>query len=125
MLGPTRWDGDARYPATLDAFLERCHANGQSRPTPLLLKYGPGDYNRLHQDLYGGIQFPLQAAVLLSAPGSDFDGGEFVLTETAPRRQTRAEVVPLKPRRHGDLCRQPAAGEFGEGICRASPCGTA
>jgi hypothetical protein len=61
----------------------------------LLLKYGPGDYNRLHQDLYGGVQFPIQAAVLLSAPSRDFEGGEFVLTETAPRRQTRVEVVPL------------------------------
>ena len=86
---------DERYAATLDGFLKRCHARGQRRPTPLLLKYGAGDYNRLHQDLYGGVQFPLQAAVLLSAPGVDFDGGEFVLTETAPRRQTRAEVVPL------------------------------
>ena len=86
---------EAGYPATLQAFLETCHAQGQTRPTPLLLKYGQGDYNRLHQDLYGGVQFPLQAAVLLSAPGRDFEGGEFVLTETAPRRQTRAEVVPL------------------------------
>jgi hypothetical protein len=86
---------DERYPASLDAFLKHCHASGQARPTPLLLKYGAGDYNRLHQDLYGGVQFPLQAAVLLSAPGADFDGGEFVLTETAPRRQTRADVVPL------------------------------
>ena len=84
-----------RYPATLAAFLKHCHADGQTRPTPLLLKYGAGDYNRLHQDLYGGVQFPLQAAVLLSAPGRDFEGGEFVLTETAPRKQTRAEVVPL------------------------------
>ncbi len=84
-----------RYPATLDAYLEHCHSQGQTRPTPLLLKYGQGDYNRLHQDLYGGEQFPLQAAVLLSAPERDFAGGEFLLTETAPRRQTRAEVVPL------------------------------
>jgi hypothetical protein len=90
----------ARYPATLDAFLKGCRVQGQARPTPLLLKYGAGDYNRLHQDLYGGVQFPLQAAVLLSAPGEDFDGGEFVLTETAPRKQTRAEVVPLA---HGDM----------------------
>lgn len=84
-----------RYAGDLDAFLAHCHAVGQVRPTPLLLKYGAGDYNRLHQDLYGGVQFPIQAAVLLSAPGRDFDGGEFVLTETAPRRQTRGEVVPL------------------------------
>jgi hypothetical protein len=86
---------EVRYPATLTAFLKQCHEGGQMRPTPLVLKYGAGDYNRLHQDLYGGIQFPLQATVLLSAPGRDFDGGEFVLTETAARRQTRAEVVPL------------------------------
>ncbi len=86
---------EVRYPATLPAFLSRCHEQGQMRPTPLLLTYGVGDYNRLHQDLYGGVQFPLQAAVLLSAPGDDFDGGEFVLTETAARKQTRAEVVPL------------------------------
>ena len=85
----------AHYPPTHDDYLVRCHAHGQTRPTPLLLKYGAGDYNRLHQDLYGGEQFPLQAAVLLSVPRSDFAGGEFVLTETAPRRQTRAEVVPL------------------------------
>lgn len=84
-----------RYPGDLDAFLEGCHAEGQARPTPLLLKYGPGDYNRLHQDLYGGVQFPIQTAVLLNAPGQDFEGGEFVLTETAPRRQTRVEVVRL------------------------------
>lgn len=90
-----RLGSDERYARDLDAFLKHCHAQGQTRPTPLLLKYGPGDYNRLHQDLYGGVQFPIQAAVLLSAAGADFDGGEFVLTETVPRRQTRAEVVPL------------------------------
>jgi hypothetical protein len=84
-----------RYPPNLDAFLKECHAQGQTRPTPLMLKYGAGDYNRLHQDLYGGIQFPLQATVLLSSPGRDFEGGEFVLTESAARRQTRAEIVPL------------------------------
>ncbi|MFM9864720.1 MAG: 2OG-Fe(II) oxygenase [Micropepsaceae bacterium] len=95
-----RLGSGALYPATLDEYLERCHAQGQTRPTPLLLKYSAGDYNRLHQDLYGGEHFPLQAAVLLSAPGSDFAGGEFVLTETAPRRQTRAEVVPLS---QGDM----------------------
>lgn len=87
--------GAARYPATLDAFLKTCHEAGQSRSTPLMLKYGPGDHNRLHQDLYGGVQFPLQATVLLSVPGAEFDGGEFVLTETAPRRQSRVEVVAL------------------------------
>jgi hypothetical protein len=82
------------YPPTLEAFLKSCHAAGQKRPTPLLLKYGPGDYNCLHQDLYGELAFPLQMAVLLSDP-ADFAGGEFVLTEQRPRRQSRAEVVPL------------------------------
>jgi hypothetical protein len=84
-----------RYPEGLDAYLSACHAAGQTRPTPLLLKYGPGDYNRLHQDLYGALNFPLQMAILLSAPGRDFAGGEFVLAEQRPRTQLRAEVVPL------------------------------
>lgn len=83
------------YPPTLVEFLARCHAAGQARPTPLLLKYGAGDYNRLHRDLYGPLHFPLQATVLLSAPGRDFAGGEFVLTESRPRMQSRATVVPL------------------------------
>jgi len=85
-----------RYPESLPAFLERCHAAGQARPTPLLLRYGAGDYNCLHQDLYGEQVFPLQATVLLSRPGEDFEGGEFVLTEQRPRRQSRVEVVPLQ-----------------------------
>ena len=76
-------------------FLSRCHATGQRRPTPLLLRYGPGDYNCLHQDLYGEHVFPLQVAILLSKPGEDFAGGEFVLTEQRPRMQSRASVVPL------------------------------
>ena len=94
-----RWNADMkrpeRYPETLDAFLKRCHKAGQTRPTPLLLSYGKDDYNCLHQDLYGEHVFPLQVAILLSRPGDDFTGGEFVLTEQRPRMQSRAEVVSL------------------------------
>lgn len=88
--------GRPGYPDDLDAFSARCRAAGQTRPTSLILRYGPGDYNRLHQDLYGELVFPLQVAVLLSAPGEEFEGGEFVLVEQKPRSQSRAHVVPLR-----------------------------
>lgn len=95
-----RWnqamDIDVRYPAKHTDFLRRCHEAGQLRPTPLILQYGPGDYNCLHQDLYGEHVFPLQVAILLSEPGADFTGGEFVMTEQRPRMQSRPEVVPLR-----------------------------
>jgi hypothetical protein len=86
---------ERRFPGALDEMLARCHEAGQMRPTPLLLTYGPGDYNCLHQDLYGEHVFPLQAAILLDAPGDDFTGGEFVLVEQRPRQQSRAQVVLL------------------------------
>jgi hypothetical protein len=86
----------SRFPDTHQDFLERCHAAGQTRPTPLLLQYGPQDYNCLHQDLYGEHVFPLQVAILLSEPDEDFTGGEFVLTEQRPRMQSRPQVVDLK-----------------------------
>lgn len=94
-----RWNArmgiETRYPDAHEEFLAHCHAAGQVRPTPLLLQYGPGDYNCLHQDLYGERVFPLQVAILLSQPEQDFTGGEFVITEQRPRMQSRAEVVPL------------------------------
>jgi hypothetical protein len=86
---------DVRYPAAHDEFIARCHAAGQMRPTPLMLQYATDDYNCLHQDLYGEHVFPLQVAILLSEPGEDFTGGEFVMTEQRPRMQSRTEVVPL------------------------------
>ena len=94
------WNGrmgiEVQYPDKHAAFLKQCHDAGQTRPTPLLLQYVPGDFNCLHQDLYGDLAFPLQVAILLSEPEKDFTGGEFVLTEQRPRMQSRAEVVPLR-----------------------------
>lgn len=95
-----RWNerlrATTRYPCAHSRYLSSCHAAGQTRPTPLLLRYGPGDYNCLHQDLYGSCVFPLQLTVLLSQPGEDFTGGEFVMTEQRPRMQSRAQVVVLQ-----------------------------
>src|SRR5437016_3005941 len=104
-----------RFPEALGAYLDRCHAAGQQRPTPLILKYEAGDYNCLHQDLYGELVFPLQATILLSAPGREFAGGEFLLVEQRPRMQSKGEVVPL---RQGDAVifavnHRPAAGARG------------
>jgi hypothetical protein len=89
-------DRDKRFPPTLKGWLQECHKAGQTRPTPLLLKYGAGDYNCLHRDLYGEMVFPLQATILLSHPTQDFEGGEFMLVEQRPRMQSRGEVVPLE-----------------------------
>lgn len=87
---------ERRFPDAHESFLEECHQAGQVRPTPLMLRYGPSDYNCLHQDLYGDIAFPFQVVFLLSAPGADFTGGELVLTEQRPRMQSRVHVIPLQ-----------------------------
>jgi hypothetical protein len=100
LVGGLNWNGrmriDQRYPERHADFLKKCHDQGKTRPTPLLLQYVAGDFNCLHQDLYGDLVFPLQVAILLSEPETDFTGGEFVLTEQRPRMQSRAEVVPLR-----------------------------
>lgn len=103
------------WPTDLDSLLERCHAVGQTRPTPLILRYGPGGYNTLHQDLYGSVAFPLQVVIGLGEPGVDYTGGEFVLTEQRPRAQTRATAIPLR-RGHGVIFpnnRRPVEGARG------------
>jgi hypothetical protein len=114
-----RWNEAMRlevsYPASLAQFIERCREAGQSKPTPLLLQYAAGDYNCLHQDLYGEYVFPLQLAILLAEPGRDFTGGEFVMTEQRPRMQSRPMVIPL---RQGDgvvfaVHHRPVQGERG------------
>jgi hypothetical protein len=119
-----RWNAsmgiEADFPPAHEAYLARCHEAGQIRPTPLLLRYGPGDHNCLHQDLYGDHVFPLQVAILLAEPGEDFLGGEFVLTEQRPRRQSRVAVAPL---RKGDgivfaVNRRPVRGA--RGVYRAT-----
>ncbi len=106
---------DGEFPPALRQFLDQCHAAGQTRPTPLLLRYGPGDFNCLHQDLYGDLVFPLQVVILLSEPDHDFTGGEFLLVEQRPRAQSRGEIVPL---RQGDAAifpvhHRPARGTKG------------
>jgi hypothetical protein len=114
-----RWaewlEDKVRYPPVLESFLEQCHSAGQSRPTPLMLRYGTGDWNALHQDLYGDVAFPFQVVTLLDRPGTDFQGGEFVLLEQRPRAQSRAHVVSL---RQGSFLifttrQRPAAGARG------------
>ena len=107
---------DQRYPRIHADFLKLCRDAGQTRPTPLLLQYVPGDFNCLHQDLYGDLAFPIQVAILLSEPGRDFTGGEFVLTEQRPRMQTRAAVVPLHQGDAVGVCcpQPPGSGHEGQ-----------
>jgi hypothetical protein len=104
---------ETRFPATLQAFLAHCHALGQERPTPLLLRYETGGWNAMHQDVYGDVSFPLQVAILLSRPGEDFEGGEFLLLSQRPRAQSRGEAVAL---RQGDAIVFPNADRPGPGV---------
>src|SRR5207237_5569480 len=117
-----RWNAlmgiDARFPPDHRAFLKRCHAAGQRRPTPLILKYEEGDYNCLHQDLYGEHVFPLQLTILLSDPERDFTGGEFVMTEQRPRMESRAGVVPRERGVRGVVAGHARPGGAGRGARR-------
>ena len=115
----------APFPAEHEALLERCRAAGQERPTPLILRYGAGDWNALHQDLYGDVAFPFQVVTVLSEPGADFDGGEFVLLEQRPRAQSRAHVIAPAAGRVRDLPHPAPAAAGPRAAITASACATA